>query len=340
MIAIHAKSGSFVPEWLAHCQENGIPYKEVDCFASDIIQQLDGCQALLWHWAHHDYRAQLFARQLIASVEEMGLKVFPSTATCWHYDDKVGQKYLLEAIGAPLIPTHVFYDRQSALQWVEMTTFPKVWKLRGGAGSQNVRLVHNAKAARRVVRKAFGNGWSFSRFHVFRERLWRFRRDRDWASLARVPRSMWWAVFPDEKTRNSPRQKNYAYFQDFVPDCDSDIRIVVVGERAFAIKRMVREGDFRASGSGSLKYEETQIPIECVRVGFEVTAALGSQCCAFDFVILEDTWFIVEISYAFSADAYRQCPGFWDSSLNWHAAPVQPEKFIFQDVLQALEGKE
>jgi len=337
MIAIHTKSGSFVPEWVAYCEECSVPYKEVDCFASDIIEQLDGCKALLWNWACHDYRAQLFARQLIASVEDMGLRVFPDTPTSWHYDDKVGQKYLLEAISAPLIPTHVFYDRDSALEWVEQTTFPKVWKLRGGAGSRNVRLVETRQGAKRIVTKSFGAGWKTSRLHAFRDRIWHFRRDRTLRSFVNIGRGIVRAILPHEKHARSALQRDYVYFQDFVPNNDSDIRIVVIGDRAFAIKRMVRDGDFRASGSGSLVYEETQIPVECVRAGFDVAAALRSQCCAFDFVILGDTWFVVEISYAFSADAYRQCPGYWDSSLNWHAAPVTPERFMLQDLLNALE---
>jgi glutathione synthase/RimK-type ligase-like ATP-grasp enzyme len=50
-------------------------------------------------------------------------------------------------------------------------------------------------------------------------------------------------------------EKNYVYFQDFIPQNDFDIRIIVIGKRAFAIKRMVRKGDFRASGSGNIKYD-------------------------------------------------------------------------------------
>lgn len=337
MIAIHTKSGSFVPEWVAYCKQYNIPYKEVDCFASDIMKQLVGCKALMWNWAHHDYRAQLFARQLIASVEEIGLHVFPDTRTSWHYDDKVGQKYLLEAISAPLIPTHIFYDRDCALGWVEQTTFPKVWKLRGGAGSQNVRLVKTRQAAKRIVAKSFGSGWKTSRFHGLWDRIWHFQRDRTLRSFINIGRGIIRAILPHEKHARSALQRDYVYFQDFVPNNDSDIRIVIIGDRAFAIKRMVRDGDFRASGSGSLVYEETQIPVECVRVAFDVTASLQSQCCAFDFVILDEAWFIVEISYAFSADAYRKCPGYWDSSLNWHATPVTPERFMLQDLLTALE---
>jgi len=338
MIAIHTKSGHFAPGWVAYCHENDIAFKEVDCFTSDIIQQLRGCTALLWHWPHHDYRAQLFARQLIASVEEMGLLVFPNTATCWHYDDKVGQKYLLEAIDAPLIPTFVFYDRRSALEWIEETTFPKVWKLRGGAGSQNVHLVRSRQAARKIVKRSFGSGWNNSRFHAFRDRIWHFRRDRALGTFLNIGRGAARIVFPRKETVSSVKQSGYVYFQEFVPNNTFDIRIQVIGNRAFGLKRFVRSGDFRASGSGQLEYDPCQLPLECVEIAFDVCGQLNAQSLAFDFVVKSGRYLIVEISYAFPASFYSPCPGYWDSSLNWQAGPITPERFILEDVLHALDG--
>lgn len=333
MIAIHTRTGSFAPEWADYCREHGVAHKEVDCFSSTIIDQLRGCSALLWHWQHDDYRAALFARQLIASVEEMGIAVFPNTATCWHYDDKVGQKYLLEAIGAPLVPSYVFYDRNTALRWVDSTTFPKVWKLRGGAGSQNVRLVRSQDEARRMVERSFGRGWGNARLHALQDRIWHFRRDRSLASFVNIGRGLVRAIAPHDNNARAAVQRDYAYFQDFIPDNSFDIRVVVIGNRAFAIKRMARSGDFRASGSGAIVYDVDQIPVECVRVSLDVARTLHSQVYAFDFVLRGGAWLIIEISYAFSAAAYRRCPGYWDDTLQWHVAPVTPERFMIEDLL-------
>lgn len=338
MIAIHTNSGPFAKEWVSHCQEHKILFKPVDCFASDIVSQLHGCQALFWHWQHHDYHAALFARQLIASVEQMGIVVFPSTATAWHYDDKVGQKYLLEAIGAPLVASHVFYDREIALRWIEGTNFPKVWKLRGGAGSRNVQLVKTQDAARRIVKRSFGSGWSDLRFHALSERLWHARRDKTIGSFFNVGRGVARTLIPHSKTVRRPLQRDYVYFQDFIPGNTSDIRVNVIGERACAMKRLVRTGDFRASASGSSIYDAEQIPLDCIRIAFETSAALRSQSCAFDFVCYNDSWLIVEISYAFTGKI-RDCPGYWDNTLQWKAEPVTPERFMLEDVLASLRSK-
>lgn len=332
-IAIHTRSGSFSEGWIEYCQDNNIPFKEVDCFADDIIAQLLGCDALLWHWPHHGYREVLFARQLIASVEAMGLVVFPNTATCWHYDDKVGQKYLLEAIGAPLVPSHVFYHKKRALEWLETATFPLVWKLRGGAGSQNVRLVHDLGEARRIVRRSFGRGWKPPRFYGLREGLRLTLRHPGRDSFTALAKGAVRAIIPHPSYRKSSKDRNYVYFQEFIPDNDCDIRVIVIGNRAFAIKRMTREGDFRASGSGHINHDNAAIPIEPVRIAFEMTKQLDSQSCAFDFVQDVGQWKIVEISYAFSLAGYTNCPGHWKRDMTWHPGPVRPEYFMVEDVL-------
>jgi hypothetical protein len=143
-VAVHRRPGSFSDRWLEYCSGHGVPNKIVDGYRSDIISQLAGTGALLWHWTHGSPQDLLMARHVIMGAEVMGLKVFPNTPTCWHFDDKIAQKYLLEAVGAPLVPTHVFYQLEDAMAWARSTTYPKVFNLRRGAGSLNVRLVRTA----------------------------------------------------------------------------------------------------------------------------------------------------------------------------------------------------
>ena len=41
----------------------------------------------------------------------------------------------------PLAPSYVFYTREEAMSGLKNARYPKVFKLRNGAGSDNVRLV-------------------------------------------------------------------------------------------------------------------------------------------------------------------------------------------------------
>jgi hypothetical protein len=335
MIAIHHTSGSFSDKWIEYCKKNHIQYKIVNCYDSDIINQLGDCKGLMWHWAHYDYKAVLFARQLIYSLEQIGKFVFPNSRTCWYYDDKVGQKYLLEAISAPLVPTYVFYDKEKALQWAAGTVFPKVFKLSNGAGSENVRLVKNKNHASKLIKTGFGKGFKVkNRINSLKERIWQFKRDRNLKSFLNISKGFARLIISTETERKFHPEKNYVYFQDFIPQNDCDIRVVVIGKRAFAIKRMVRKGDFRASGSGDIKYDPSALPVEYVKIAFGITEKIKAQCLAYDFISFNGKFLIIEISYGFGKKTYS-CPGYWTEKLEWIAGNFFPEYFMIEDFISS-----
>ena len=337
-VAIHHRIGSFSDRWVAYCELQGISYKLVNCLDSDIMKQLGSSAALLWHWDHGDPRDQLMARHVIRTVEMLGVKVFPSTATCWHFDDKIAQKYLLEAIGAPLVYTYVFYDLKEALRWIDRASFPKVFKLRRGAGSNNVRLAHSATEARALAERAFSSGFSAVP-HYGQDVLKRYRvakRRGDLLNVVRrIPRAL---ATIQEKKRMMGREKGYVYFQDFIPENDFDTRVTLIGDRAFAYTRNVRPGDFRASGSGDIVYDIGRINRKCVEIAFDVTRKVGSQSMAFDFVLGEHQQpLVLEVSYAFIPLLVHSCPGYWDSKLNWHEDHVWPQDAILSDLLNEID---
>lgn len=341
MIAIHHRKDFFSEKWIEYCDINRIKYKIVDCYANDIVNQVQDCKIIMWHWHHTLTRDALFALQLIKTFEMMGKKVFPSTDTCWHYDDKIAQKYLFESVQVPFINTYVFYDKQQAFNWVKNTSFPKVFKLRGGAGAKNVGLSMTKEDAVKKINKAFNSGFSSrSRYASLEERLWYFKRDKTFRSFLNIAKGLGRVFIPSESDKNATIEKNYVYFQDFIPKNDHDIRIIVIGKRAFAIKRMVRDGDFRASGSGKIIYDREEIPTECVQIAFETTDKIKAQSAAYDFVFLDGKPMIVEVSYAFSQKGYLQCPGYWDEKLNWIEGHFIPEFFMIEDIINSykMEG--
>lgn len=323
MLAIHSKPDSFSERWIAYCQKSGIDYKMVNCYASDIMEQLAECDALMWHFSQNSPRDFLFAKQLIYSVEAAGKKVFPDFHTVWHFDDKVGQKYLLEAIGASLVTSWVFYDKKEAQHWAKTTFFPKVFKLRGGASSQNVRLVHSLSEAQSLIRRAFGSGFPlYDPLGSLKERWRKYQLGKTGAKD--LLKGLVRFVIPPPFAQAKGREVGYVYLQEYIPDNDHDIRVVVIGDKAFAIKRMVRKNDFRASGGGEIFYEKALFNKNDIRLAFEIHKKLKSQCTAMDFVYDKGQPKIVEISYGFSPEGYDPCPGYWDEDLNWHEGKFDP----------------
>jgi len=338
-IAIHHIKGSFSDRWIVYCIANEIGYKIVDCYQSNIIQQLADCDALIWHFHHASPKDILFAKQLLYSVKASGKHVFPDFNTVWHFDDKVGQKYLLEAIGVSLVPSYVFYAKKDAIEWAYQTSFPKVFKLRGGAGSANVRLVRRQSDAIKLINKAFGIGFSqYEGWSNLKERVRKFRNGK--TTLFDVFKGFIRLFHTTDFAKVHGREKGYIYFQDYIPNNDSDIRVIVIDGKAFALKRMVRENDFRASGSGKILYDKKYFDDATLALAFEIHEKLKSQCTAMDFVYDQGQPRIVEISYGFSPNAYDACTGYWDRDLSWHEGPFNPYGWMVELVQKEIRTME
>jgi hypothetical protein len=325
MIAIHNNKSTdlFHFRWIEYCDKNNIPYKLVNCYDNDIMQQLKGCSALMWHYHQANPTDIVMAKSLLFSLEQSGTKVFPDFNTAWHFDDKVAQKYLLEALETNLVPTWVFYDKKTANQWIDKVSFPKVFKLKGGAGSQNVQLVKTKQEARALANQAFGKGFAaYDGWGSIKERYRKWRLGK--TNFFDVTKGFIRLVNPPRYAKVMGNEMNYLYFQEFIANNDSDIRIVVVDGKAFGIKRMNRENDFRASGSGFILYDKESIDERFVRAAFEINRKLKAQCIAYDFVLDNDKPLLIEISYGFANAGYDACVGYWDEKMNWYEGTFNP----------------
>jgi hypothetical protein len=334
-LAIHNSNSGFHPRWIAYCKSQHIDFKLVDCYDTNLIHNLKDCCGLLWHHSQSNAKDILVAKQILFALEHTGFKVFPDYNTAWHFDDKVAQKYLLEAINAPMIPSFVFFNKQVGLEWADKTTFPKVFKLRGGAGSANVRLVRTKVEAKKLIQRSFGKGFKqYEAWSNLKERWRKYQSGK--AKIYDVIKGVIRFVHEPEYSRIKGFESGYAYFQEFMPNNDFDIRIIVIDNKAFGLKRMVRENDFRASGSGNFKYDREEFDERCVKISFEVVQKLNSQCVAFDYIFDEkNNPLIVEISYGFVAKVYDPCPGYWDSKLNWHEGFFNAQGWMIEMMLKS-----
>lgn len=333
-IAIHPFENGLSDYWIPFLEKNNIPWKIVNCYSSNIIKEISDCTHLFWQWTQADPIAMQMALGLTRALEQKGIVVFPDSNNAWHFDNKVFQKYLFEAIDAPLANSYVFYSKIEAKNWAKTTCFPKVFKLKGGAGSNNVKLIQTKRKAIRLINKAFGRGYSrIDRKELFGKRLWIIKRDKNIQSVVGLFKGFARLFVPTDLERVLGKERGYIYFQDYIPGNDSDTRIIIIGNKAFAIKRGVREGDFRASGSGVISYDHRAIDLNCVKIAFDVAQKLNTQCLTFDFVHFNENPLIVEISYGFSPKGYIDCPGYWDYHLNFHQEKKPLAEYILTNVI-------
>jgi glutathione synthase/RimK-type ligase-like ATP-grasp enzyme len=340
LLAIHPRMNSFSDRWIQLCEERGIAYERVSAFDTDVMAKLRDFDALLWHYDHVSPRELLAGNIVLEAAEQAGKVVFPNHATRWHFNDKIAQKYLLESIGAPLVPTWVFYSREDALAWLEKASYPLVAKLRSGSGSANVRLLRDFSQARGYAERMFGKGYP-SVPSYFDDVGTKMRSMQSWperlAKLRRLPSALRRRI---EYRTVAQRENGYFLAQQFVPGNRFDTRITVVGERAWGFIRYVRPNDFRASGSRNIDYGLDKINPECVRIAFETAAKLGMQSVAFDFVHTEDNRsLLVEFSLGFESLPVYRVAGQWDRSMNWIEGQRHAEDFILDGIMNSLEER-
>ena len=140
-----------------------------------------------------------------------------------------------------------------------------------------------------------------------------------------------------EFAKQQAPERGYVYFQDFVPNNDSDIRVIVIGDKAFGVERLVRENDFRASGSGNVVFDRAEVDLRCVELSFKLNEEIKAQSIGFDFVFNENNEpEIVEFCYGFSVESYDPCPGYLDADLNWHEDEFNPQEWMVDVVLNEL----
>ena len=341
-IAIHHRAGSFSDKWIRWCIDNHISFKIVNAYDSNIINELKDCTGFMWHWHHEKYADQLFARQLILSLETCGKKVFPNVATSWHFDDKLGQKYLFEALSIPTPKSMIFYDKTAALNWINSAQLPLVFKLRGGAGSNNVSLVSSYAMAVTLIKKAFTKGFlAVNLKNVAYQSIWEYRRNKSLRNLIRsIYHWLRWAFnITTTKLDMMPRQLGYIILQEFIPNNKYDDRLVVIGSRCFCVRRICRSNDFRASGSGEKLYDHNIFPIKSIELAYKVAKTLKLQSVAMD-IVYDDQGnpLVVEISYGFvTGSSYEDCDGYYDNNHNWIDVKVRPEVFMMEDFIAGFE---
>ena len=321
----YGEGDSSSPIWSRLLREAGHEIREINVYRADILGQLEGCHGFMWRHAHLPHMRQIARRILPVIEKELDLEVYPDQATCWHYDDKIAQAFLLNAAGIPVPQTWVWFEKDSALEWAQKAEYPLVLKLFSGAGSTNVRLINSKIEARDWIERLFTKG--VANLDITTSGF-----------LARVKRSIQ-ALLENEPVHPWELHKNYVLLQEFLPDNEFDTRVTVIGDRAFGYRRMNRPGDFRASGSGNFDIDPLKIDEDFVRLAFDVAEKLGVQSVAIDGLKKQGMPVVGEISYTYVSWMVQSCPGQWDRQLNWHEGRMWPEEAQIQDFLKRLGNK-
>lgn len=337
MIAIHCREGSYSDKWIEYCEMNNLEYCMINIFDSEIISTIrkKGITYVLFHLDTIDYKVDLIVKKLVPILEREGVKIFPNFNSFEHYNDKLLQKYLFEKENLSHAKMYAFFSKKDALEWVKKASYPFVFKLRNGAGGSNVKLIQNIDQAEKQVDIMFGKGVKPIRsiFNDLEHKIKYHNQKRDWIKVFKKMPLYMQTYFQHQKhNQEMPTERGYFLAQDFIPNLECDYRMKVVGDICWGLKRHVRENDFRASGSRYKDFNKQNIPKELVRLSFEYAQKLNMQSVAFDFVMSDDDYKLLECSYCYviNDDALN---GYWNRDLEFIDDDFRPEYLMIENLI-------
>lgn len=302
-----------------------IPFVYVDCTKTNIIEKLKDIDILIWHWTQDEYIDKRIALAVIKSAEIMGKIVYPNSSTAWMFDDKISEKYLLEAVNAPMVDTNIFFNEKDTLNWVKKANFPIVYKLPQGAGGANVRLIRNINELRRICKMHFS----------FWGRPDIFMKLHNCNNMGQCIKT----ICNNPIYKYISNSRGFILLQKFIPNNSYDIRVTIIGERGIIFKRKVRDNDFRASGSGCIEYGISDADLRAIPIARRISEKIGSQTMTYDFLYDNDALKIVEMSYGFSASAVYNAQGWYDKQMNYHQERTDVHQMILERLIKEYNSK-
>jgi glutathione synthase/RimK-type ligase-like ATP-grasp enzyme len=242
----------------------------------------------------------------------LGKSCYPSSAHARLYEDKCLEAHISKATGIPFAKTFVSHDKVDAFHIIENLKFPFVSKIVPSSGSQGVELVHDINQAREIIKQVFSI--SGRKTHLI-----------------------------------SYRQKDFIYFQEYIPNDGYDYRVIVVGNWVFGFDRKVPSGDFRASGMHT--WEKKALSEESMRIALKVNEVIKSPVLAVDMLRgLDGIYTIIELSPLYQMDSpeellVNEVPGVYvfDSDGSYHfekgrywVAELALREFLLKDYLSNI----
>jgi len=343
LVGIHkdqyGKFCSFLQKYEEILDYNKIDHTRLDASDTDFWEMAKKLDLFIFRWRHIDDHHQM-AKTIIPIIEkELGINCFPNMSTCWHYDDKIRQYYLLKSHGFPMIESWIFWNKKEALHWIENAKFPLVFKLKGGASSENVILVNTKSQLKKLINRMFGKGILSGKIPGFNNV--RYKDINLYKTIHHLGGNILRILRDEDISSFWQKHKNYVLFQKFLPNNDYDTRVTVIGDRAFAFRRFTRNNDFRSSGSGKIDYNEEEIDMTFIKIALDISNKMKFQSIAYDFLCDENgNPAISEISYTYMDVPVKNCSGYWDSKLKWHEGHYWPQYFHLMDALNLPDLKQ
>ena len=148
-------------DYLRACQELKVSYRVINLMADDWLDQVtqSSVEALLVRpMSYTSLWKQAFDERLQLVAERFNIPIVPSVKECWLYESKRRIRDWLSLYGFAQPETHVFFREDEALNFMESSPLPLVFKTDVGASASGIYILRSRNQGRRMIQRVFRRG--------------------------------------------------------------------------------------------------------------------------------------------------------------------------------------
>ncbi|WP_068326296.1 hypothetical protein [Psychrobacter sp. P2G3] len=221
---------------------------------------------MVFYTSSDEENIRLYLRDVMYFINKK-CRIIPSYDILMSHENKGFQELYRTELGFGNLKGNYFFDIDDS-----NLPLPKVLKTVGGAGSSGVFLIKDEKDLLDIKKKYFN-----------------VSNKRKVIKLQRKIR-----LQAEEFSIYNYRHKGFNRFveQKFIPNLTNDFKILVFGDRYYSLKRNIKEGDFRASGSGL--FEHVRPPKETLDYAKSIFDEINNPYASLDIAQSPDGCHLIE----------------------------------------------
>lgn len=231
------------------------------------IDQIKNKQIIYTSHQQLDYKK--YIEDIMICLNEDNV-IIPGINSLIGHENKGYQELQRKKLGLDKLESYVI-SHIIDLEKIEIT-YPIVLKRPNSCSSRGVFLAHNEKELDAIIKKYF------------------LKKDFNYYQL-KLKKIMKKLLKKNTLNWTDGKIKDYRYsrfiLEQFIPNLDGDYKILIYGNKYYGLKRGVKKGDFKASGSGIHDYHQ-EIPEEVLTFAKECFNKLDIPFAGFDIAIDEN----------------------------------------------------
>ena len=197
--------------------------------------------------------------------------------------------------------------------------FPVVLKTVDGSNGKGVFLARDRKELLRITRRIEPRIPLMTRLDLIRRKHFRRQKRFD--------------AYPDYSSRTDYAQyreyivpRRRVVLQEYIPGLEYDFRVLALGGRFFVMKRQVRAGDFRASGTKLFEFD-ADVSVSLLDFAHSVEAQVDAPFLSMDICPYGCGWALLEFqALHFGVSAVKKGPGYFARErTEWQFQPGQSD---------------